>query len=270
MRVATPVGRLSVEVSGQGPAVVLWHSFLHHGGMWNAQVEALSAHFRVLNVDAPGHGRSDVIRRPLTMADCADAVLAVLDHEGIDRAAMCGLSWGGMVAMKLATIAPERLWSMALFDTSCRTEPRLNRAKYVALGTLFTQLGAVPRLMQPVEKLLFGPRARRGGGPLIEDWRAYVARLDRPSVWQALRCIFERADLTAQLSRVRIPTLVGVGEDDAAQPIAESRAIAAAIAGARLVVFPSSGHLSALESPAPVNDALLAFLLEHQPATDAA
>ena len=74
MRVKTDLGELYLEDSGTGPAVILWHSFLHHGGMWRGQLAALRARYRVLNLDAPGHGRSAQLRRPIDMAECARAV----------------------------------------------------------------------------------------------------------------------------------------------------------------------------------------------------
>lgn len=260
MRVRTELGELYVEDVGQGPAVILWHSFLHHGGMWKAQVEALRPRFRTLVVDAPGHGRSSVIHRTFDMAECARAVLEVLDARDVAKAAMVGLSWGGMVAMELATKRPDRLSGIALFDTSCRAEPLRNRAKYHVMGAVERRLGAVPLLMDRVEKLFFCDRTLHAHRDVVDPWRSYVAGMDRESIWNALRCIFTRRDLTEALRRVDLPTLVGVGSEDRAQPLRESEWIAATIPNARLAVIPGSGHLSAVENPQAVNAVLLPFL----------
>ncbi|MFI5301649.1 MAG: alpha/beta fold hydrolase, partial [Polyangiales bacterium] len=89
MRVATALGSLFVEDSEElghpsdgKPTILLWHSFLHHGGMWREQLPMLRDRFRVLNVDAPGHGRSEPVRRDFNMTDCAQAALDVLDATG--------------------------------------------------------------------------------------------------------------------------------------------------------------------------------------------
>ncbi len=266
MRVKTPLGEIYVEDSGapagmdRAPVVALWHSFLHHGGMWRAQVEALRTRHRVINVDAPGHGRSSVLDRAATMEQCADALAAVLDAHQVERAALCGLSWGGMVSMTFALSHASRVTSMILCDTSCRRESAFNRIKYDALGVLFRRIGAAPPLLKPVEPLFFCDATLRDNRTLVEDWAGHVARMSPDSVWHGLQCIVGRRDLTADLASVRVPTLVVVGAEDRAQPPAQSEAIARAIPGAKLAVIPAAGHLSALERPREFNEQMLAFL----------
>ena len=260
MRVQTRVGDLYVDDVGRGPPVVLWHSFLHHGGMWRAQVDALRAHHRVLNIDAPGHGRSARIERPLTMSDCAFAATQIMDACGVDRAAWCGLSWGGMVGMTLAVEHPARLSALAVLDTSCREEPRKNRIEYHMLGAIFRKIGMAPFLLRKVEKLFYTDETLRHDRAMVDEWAGYVARLDRESTWKALHCIFDRRDLQEALAQTRVPTLVVCGELDRAQPVRESKAIAAAIPGARLAIVPGAAHLSTVEQPRLVNELLVSFL----------
>src|SRR5688500_4791150 len=135
MLVETKVGRLFVETVGEGPEVFLWHSLLCDGGMWREQVAALRDQFRLINVDAPGHGRSGPIRRGFTLGDCVDAAVQVMDATGAKRPGFAGLSWGGMVAMRLALRHPERVAALALLDTSARSEMLEKKLKYrVLLG----------------------------------------------------------------------------------------------------------------------------------------
>lgn len=264
MRVKTSVGDLFVDDVGSGAPVVLWHSFLHHGGMWRGVVESLRARHRMIVIDAPGHGRSSKLERAITMDDCASAVATIYDACAIDRAHFAGLSWGGMVGIAMALRAPAMLASMALFDTSCRAEPLFHRMKYDVLARVFRSVGAIPPLMHSVEKLMFSDETLRRDRAMVDEWHRYVARLDGESVWHGLRCIVERRDVTADLSRLRVPTLVVVGAEDRAQPPKESRAIAAAIPGARLVTIEGAGHLSAIERPREVADLLAPFFEEHE------
>jgi pimeloyl-ACP methyl ester carboxylesterase len=268
MRVRTNLGELYVEDVGQGPPVVLWHSFLHHGGMWKEQIETLRAHHRVICIDAPGHGRSPVVRRAFDLDACARAVVEILDARGVERAAFAGLSWGGMVAIALAAMAPARVSALALFDTSARREPRIKLARYFALGAVFRTIGAVPALTRQIVPIMFSAQTRRENPKLVEEWLAYVAALDGETVWHALACIMLRRDRLADLARVRVPTMVVVGEHDVAQPLAEAQAIAAAIPGARLEIVRGAGHLTAVEQPRAVT-ALLASFLAVQPAPSA-
>ncbi|MGZ3477660.1 MAG: alpha/beta fold hydrolase, partial [Polyangiales bacterium] len=154
----------------------------------------------------------------------------------------------------------ERLSGIAVFDTSCREEPKRNRLKYKVMGTITRTLGAVPMLLDRVEPLFFTDRTRADRRELVDPWRGYVSRLDRLSIWHALECIMGRRDLTDRLRKVDMPALVGVGAEDRAQPVAESEHIAGAIPRAQLAIIPDAAHLSAIENPAAVNALLLSFL----------
>ncbi len=261
MRIGTPLGDLYVDDVGEGRPVVLWHSFLHHGGMWKAQVEELRRDHRVINIDAPGHGRSSTVHRAFDMADCVRCVEAVMDARDVEKAAFVGLSWGGMVAMTMAVRAPHRLTAIVPMDTSARREPLGNRLKYMAMGTVSRKLGVIPALLDRVEPLFFSAHTRaQRRGELVEPWRSYVARLDRESIWNALECIFDRSDLTEPLRSLSLPTMAIVGAEDVAQPVRESEHIAATIPNARLVVIPGAAHISVEERPREVNAVLREFL----------
>ncbi len=271
MRVPTELGEIYVEdlpaetgSVGGAPTVVFFHSYLQHGGMWKGQIERLRARYRTINIDAPGHGRSSPLRGPIDMDGCVRAVVDVLDARAVDRCAFVGLSWGGMVGMHLALRAPRRLEGLALLDTSCRAEPLHNRVKYLAMGTVTRKLGMVPMLLDQVEKLFFSDRSLRDRRDLVDAWRGYVERMDRESIWHALRCIIDRADITEDLlrcsQREKIPTLVVVGGEDRAQPPRESAHIASAVEGSRMMLVRGAGHLSALEAPEETNAILEPFL----------
>jgi pimeloyl-ACP methyl ester carboxylesterase len=266
MRVRTELGELHVDdTGGDRPVVVLWHSFLASGAMWRGVAPALARSFRVLNVDAPGHGESAVARVPVTMDACADAVAAILDAAGVRRASICGLSWGGMTGMAFALRHPDRLRALVLADTSCRRESLRNVAEYELLGLFFRRFGAPPWLTARIAPLFFCDRTLRERPELVDEFRAYVQGLDRESVWRALQCIVGRPSRERALAACRAPTLVVVGAGDRAQPAEQSQAIARAIPGARLLVLPDAGHLSALEQPAAFAEAALEFLHEHAP-----
>src|SRR5688572_14109075 len=137
MLVETPrCGRLFVDVRGEGPPIVLWHSVLCDGGMWSSIPDELARTHRVINVDGPGHGRSSKVGA-YTLDDCVDAALAVLDACGAKSAIWCGLSWGGMVGMRLALRAPERLRGLVLIDTNADKEVPRKLPSYRALAAIF-------------------------------------------------------------------------------------------------------------------------------------
>ena len=108
------------------PAVVLWPSLLFDGGMWKHQIELLAALGRVVVFDGPGHGKSEV-PPPFSLEDNADALTDAFAELQIDKAVFVGLSWGGMVGMRLALQHPQRVRASALLDTNADPEERLRK-----------------------------------------------------------------------------------------------------------------------------------------------
>ena len=237
------------------PVLLLLHGFPFSKAMWEPQVAAFAGTCRCLVPDLSGFGDSAPTEGVCRMEDFADDARALLDHAGVARAVVCGASMGGYVALALAAAAPARLRALVLAgsragaDTPAAAEGRLASARTVledgtgafAPGFLAKVLGAPhPDLRARVEALvLAAPPA---------------------AVAAAQRGMAERLDRQELLGRLRVPTLVVAGEDDALIPAEESRRMAAAIPGAALAMVPGAGHLVSLEQPEAFNRALARFL----------
>ena len=105
------------------PVLVLCNSLGTTIDLWDDQLPALAARFRVLRFDLRGHGRSPVPPGPYTIDDLGGDLLALLDRLGLERVSVCGVSIGGMTAMWLASRAPERVDRLALCCTSAYPAP---------------------------------------------------------------------------------------------------------------------------------------------------
>jgi 3-oxoadipate enol-lactonase len=112
---------IHVEVEGpdRAPVLMLSNSLGTTLHMWDAQVEPLTKHFRLVRYDRRGHGKSGVPKGPYTMERLGRDVLAVLDGLGIQKINWCGLSMGGMVGQWLGANAPQRIERLILSNTSC-------------------------------------------------------------------------------------------------------------------------------------------------------
>lgn len=247
------------EESGAGRPIVLGHSFLCDGSMWAPQLGPLAERARVVNVDLRGHGRSGPVRRPFTLYDVVDDVVAVLDRLGIERAVWAGLSVGGMVALRAALCAPDRVAALVLLDTHAGAERRLQRLRFEMLGLGASLLGVRP-FLPLLLPLMFGRTTRQSNRRLVDDWSRRFATLHVPSIRRGLDAIVGRDSLLDRLAQIRVPSLVVVGTEDTSLPPACSEQIAARLPHASLVRIPGAGHLSALEQPEAVNAAILAFL----------
>ncbi|HTE56465.1 MAG TPA: alpha/beta fold hydrolase [Kofleriaceae bacterium] len=252
------------DVQGAGPPLILGHSLLFDGRMWEGLVPRLAKDFRVLNVDARGHRHSTTPGR-FTLEDLADDWLAILDQEKIEKALLCGLSMGGMTAMRLALRAPHRVAAMALLDTSADPEPVAQRRAYRVLAEIQRAIRLDP-LVTPVVKLkMFGETTRRTRPETVAKGLAIFQDQDPKALYPALRAVFDRPSIARHLSSIATPTLVLCGQEDVATPPDRSQKIATSIPGATLHMIPEAGHLSALEQPATVADHLEPFLARHGP-----
>ena len=261
--VSTRIGSLAVEAVGEGPPAILWPSLFCDRRMWRHQVAALAGRHRLILVDPPGHGASGPPRGPFTLDDCAAAACEVLDAYEVWRPAWVGLSWGGMTALRAAVQAPERVRALALLDTSAEALTLWERMRFGALAAVFRRAGMTPWLARRVRRELLG-RTTIAERPEFGDelFEAIADRDHRPLLHVLDAVVFDRKSIVERLAAIAAPTLVVVGAEDRATPPRNSRRIADAIPGARLVTIPRAGHLTALEAPAEVGSLLARFLDE--------
>lgn len=250
---------ISFEDVGAGRPVVLGHSFLCSGKMWRAQVPALAGKYRVLNLDFRGHGRSGEVPHSFSLYDAVSDVEAVLDALGIEKAVWCGLSVGGMVALRAALTCPHRVEGLILMDTDAGAEHPSRKLRNNLMGRGAQLLGIGP-FLSPIARLMFGATTLRQNPALVREWKGAFSRVHLPSILLGLEALMKRDSLLADLAQIRVPSLVLVGEEDRSLPPPLSRQIHDLLPDAELVQIPGAGHLSALERPGPVNDAVLDFL----------
>jgi 3-oxoadipate enol-lactonase len=250
------------EEEGSGPPVILGHSYLCSGKMWQGQLPALAAQFRVINPDLRGHGRSGQVAHPFSLYDAVSDTVAVLDQLGIERAIWCGLSIGGMVALRAALVCPERVAGLILLDTDAGRETARRKLKYNAMGMGARLLGMRPFLAS-ITRLLFGTTTRRENPALVAEWKTEFAGVHVPSALWCLETLMRRDSLLDRLHEIRVPALVLVGEEDRSLPVALSRRIHNRLRDSTFGVIATAGHLAPLEQPAQVNNAILSFLTAH-------
>ena len=213
--------------------------------LYEAQLDALWAQGPVHFARHTGHD---------TMAGLAQSVLETAPQ----RFALAGLSMGGYIAFEVLRQAPERVARLALLDTQARpdtAEAGAARRSQMALaqreGLRPVVEALLPRLLHPARQQ--DPRLRA----LLRDMAAQVGVTGYLNQQNAN---LTRPDSRPTLAQIRCPTLVLVGEQDVLTPPACAQEMAAGIPGARLVQLPECGHMSALEQPAAVTEALVAWL----------
>lgn len=265
--VHTRLGKWFVEERGLSkddkPALVLAHSFLCDGGMWRGILPSLEPLGRLVVLDSPGHGKS-AVPPPFTLEENALALADALEALALRRVIVVGLSWGGMLAMRLALARPDTVAGLALLNTSARPDTLENRIKYQALLQAARVFG-LPRALlegQAVPRM-FSDDTRAHRPDIPREFVRTVRGFDPKGVVVAGDAVMiRRSDLSTQLSRIQCPTLVIGSALDVATPLEESRFMAETIPGAKLEVLPGRGHMSVMEDPEAVARVLVPFLRE--------
>jgi 3-oxoadipate enol-lactonase len=260
--VDTALGRISVQTAGDGDPILFWPSLLMSGDMWSAQAAHFASHHRVVLIDPPGHGESQLLTRTFTFDECARTVVDVLDGLGIERAHIVGNSWGGMIGATFAATHPDRIGKAVLMNCTASAVGRLQKLEYGFLLRMARWLDGIrPPLTRSVLKAFLGPTTFRERPDVVAYVRNAVQAVDMDSgAWAVRSVVPQRPDQRALLRRVTTPVLVVAGVEDATFPNSETKAMADAIPGSSFVILDGVAHLAALENPTLVNQLVDDFL----------
>ena len=244
------------DTGGDGPPVILAHGFLMDRSMFDRQIEVLTPTYRVVTWDERGFGRTEFDDQPFTYWDSARDLLGLMDHLGIARAVIGGMSQGGFVSLRAALLAPERVRALILLDTAATAQRPEAAEQEQQMAAMWLEHGPVDELTAAVADLIIADPVE--SPRWIAMWKARPKELMRhPSA-----CLFGRDDLTDRLAEITCPALVVHGVDDTALPMEDAHRLAEGLPGAGPVVEVPGAHAANLTHPGPVNDALLQFLAE--------
>ena len=239
---------IDYEVTGTGPAVLLSHGYGSTRHMWDEQHRALGDRWRVISWDMRGHGQTESPDDPgrysaaLTVAD----MRALLQHVGVERAVIGGLSLGGYVSLAFALAHPAMVRALVVCDSG----PGYRNAEARAAWNVRAHERAAALEATGLEAL-----ARRSRETQLAVHRSAqgLAHAARGMLAQ------EGSQVIDGLTTLRMPTLIVVGDQD--QPfLAPSEYMAKKIPGARLEVIAGAGHSSNLDQPEAFNRVLRDFL----------
>ncbi|MCX4985729.1 alpha/beta fold hydrolase [Streptomyces sp. NBC_00572] len=246
-------GRLRAERRGIGSPVVLLHGAGMDARLWDAVVPELARHHDVVRYDARGLGRSSLPDRPF---DDVEDLGAVLDHFGLDRAALVGLSMGGETALDFALAHPGRVSALVLVGASVSGHVWPQDPHSSAYATARRQRDAAA--LAALELSVWASLGRTAvGGELIEAMVADNA--ERRVAGEPFFAHFPDRNAESRLCDIAAPTLVVHGEQDHPEIAAISDRLVADIPDARGAVVRDADHYLPLRSP----ERLLELLLSH-------
>jgi 3-oxoadipate enol-lactonase len=254
-----PGGALAWESSGKGPPLLLVHGFELTRAMWDDIVPALSAQYQVVRYDCRGFGDSASFDATVSYSHSED-LLALLDGLGIARTALVGQSFGGQIALLSAIAAPHRVSTLVLIDSVLDEVPwdAESQAGLEVVASLAQTVGPAAGRAAWLDHPLFAPARER---PELARRLAEMVGTYPGHHWvgkDSARPVDPHAiDL---LDRVVSPTTVIVGDRDVPSFIEMSRILAHGVDKARLVFVAGAGHMTPMEAPVPVAEAIIEAL----------
>ena len=253
------------DIHGEGPPLVLIHAGVSDSRLWEPQLRSFSRSHSVLRIDLPGFGNSPIETNPVSNRD---AVRDAMDAEGIERAALVGVSLGGNTALELALESPARVsalvlvgaglpdhdWSEDVTSFFAAEEEALER------GDLDAAVDANLRMW------LAGPR--RNLEDIDPSLRELVGEMQRQAFRQQkghddVRMLRLEPPASERLAEVKVPTLVITGDEDVADIHGIADRLAAGIPGAERATMSDAAHLPNLERPDEFDRIVLGFLAKH-------
>jgi 3-oxoadipate enol-lactonase len=243
------------DTGGDGPPIVLAHGFLMDRSMFDPQVEALRRRYRVVTWDERGFGDTVYDGKPFTYWDLAADCVALLDHLGIDRAVIGGMSQGGFVSLRVALAYPDRVRALILLDTQAGTEDPEVVPLYQGMLDDWVANGPSDDIASAAAALIIGEPQ------LNEDWIARWKARPHETLAHPGQTLLTRDDITARLGEIEVPALVIHGTSDVSITMDKAEALAAGLPGSAGVVTIEGGtHSANLTHPKLVDEAIQAFL----------
>lgn len=262
LKITVNGAELHYSDTGSGAETILFaHGLLWSGRMFDEQVAALRQRYRCIALDFRGQGQSEVTKSGYDMDTLTEDAATLIGALDVAPCHFLGLSMGGFIGLRLAARRPELVKTLMLLETTADAEPKENVWRYKLLASVARWLG-VGLVGGKVMPIMFGQKFLTDPSR-AEQRQRFERQLmanHRVGTYRATMGVVNRLPIVEEIHRVRVPTLVVVGDQDVATTPAKARRIHERIPGSRLLVIPGAGHSSCVEEPAAVNAALLQFL----------
>ncbi len=253
---------LHIADSGVGEkCVVLLHGYLESMYVWDDFTPLLTPSVRVITVDIPGHGISEVKGEIHTMEMVADVLHEMLKTLEIEKVTMVGHSMGGYVSLAFCARYPEQLEGLVLLSSSPFPDTELkreNRRREIAL----VRAGKKDALARVAPEAGFAPQNRQRLKSYIDDLVECVHITEDDGIVALLGGMIERVDQNEMLRKCGVPQLFIMGKHDGYIPVEAAETIIANNPQAQVVWLENSGHMGFIEEPEACAEALLNFVLK--------
>jgi pimeloyl-ACP methyl ester carboxylesterase len=193
------------------------------------------------------------------MATYADDIVALMDHLGLDKAVVGGMSMGGYVLLNLLEHYPDRVAAPIFIVTKAGADDEAGKARRTALAEACRTQGSLT-VAETFRSLLFAPETMKDNPELVEEVFGWMRGTAPQGAAAGLIAMRERKDYVSTLGSISQPALVIGADHDQAIPVENSRIIAEGLPDAELCILHGGGHMVNMEQPVGFNEAILEFL----------
>ena len=246
-----------IGASGDKPTIVFANALGTDFRIWRDVIIRLAGDFAIILYDKRGHGLSDIGKTPYAIEDHAADLEGLLDMLAVKSAYVCGLSIGGLVAQSLYQRRAALVRGLIL----CGTAPRIGSSEAWDQRIGEVETGGIEALAEGTMERWFTPDFRSAESGAITGYRNMLVRQPVTGYLASCRAL-RNADYSESLTRIAVPTLCVVGDQDGSTPQDLVLAMAKRIPGARYEVVKKAGHLLPVEQPAMLTEIIKAFVAE--------
>ncbi len=242
--------KIFYESVGEGLPIVFIHGSMGNHMSWEFQKQ-LSEKYRLVLLDLPGHGESDLLDEEISVKLYADYVAEFVRGLGIEKMVVVGHSLGGAICIQLALNYPELLRGLVLVGSGAK------------LGVLPTILEALRTNFEESIELAIGGMAFAGNtNPELIEMAKNECLKCKQQVGYSDFAACNNFDVRERISEINIPTLIIVGAEDKLTPVKWSQYLNEKISNSSLKIIESAGHMVMIEQPEELNQAMLTFLTD--------
>jgi pimeloyl-ACP methyl ester carboxylesterase len=249
--------RIRYQEAGSGPAVILLHGLGADGSSWASNIGALSAKYRVIVPDQIGFGKSDKPFINYRVGTLVDFLNGLLKELKIERASLIGNSLGGFTAAAFALAYPEKVDRLVLVAAAGYAVPKGTDPQ-----TLHSLNPSTREGVRQVMSVVFYDKKMFANDAVVDMLYAKKMQTgDGYTIQKFIESILRGEDaLDGKLDKIKQPTLLVWGREDALTPLAMGERFKQDIKGSQLLTFDKCGHVPQMEKAAEFNSAVLKFL----------
>ena len=255
------------EMQGEGTETIVFaHGLLWSGKMFEDQMAALKHRYRCISFDFRGQGQTAVIQSGYDMETLFADTVGIIETLIAAPSHFVGVSMGGFIGLRLALRRPDLIKSLALLATTADAETEDKKNRYRTL-TRVARIFGLRMVADKVMSVMFGKTFLKDPlrAELKRHWRDNFIANRRIGLARAVKGVIDREPVYDHIHKITAPTLIAIGDEDAAIPVERVNRIHSCIAGSKLVIIPRAGHAPTVEEPAFVNRLLENFISKQTP-----